>query len=262
MKPTWVLYEDNHLLVCNKPSGVLAQGDSSGDETQLDQCRQYLAAARGKDVSTVYLGLVHRIDRVTSGVILYAKTSKAAARLSADFRDRLVKKHYLCVVNLSEPENAPSFQPTQLEHMMITGSSGRVNKSLIVPATSAGAQQAQLQYQRLDVEIPVSDSRKPAQALLHVQPTTGRKHQIRAQLSFAGWPIVGDFKYDAPQRFKNTRDIALHALALQVRHPVQREQMMTFAANPPSLWQSRYGAKVAHVTQCVIDGIIENGGEK
>ena len=282
--PTWLLFEDNHLIVCNKPSGVLAQGDSTGDVTMIDQCKQYLAAARGKNPSTVFLGLVHRIDRVTSGVIVYAKTSKAAARLSADFRDRLVKKHYMCVVNVCGPAQ-PSSLPATLEHLLDSstaipvtatrstgtggvnintdegrsGSGKAKNKTVVV--YGSGGKVAELQYQRIDVDppLPVSDNRKPPQALLLVQPSTGRKHQIRCQMSHMGWPIVGDYKYAAPQRFKDTRDIALHALVLQVRHPVQRERNMRFSAPLPAMWRTRFGSGVDSAAQVVIERERESG---
>eukprot|EP00605_Chrysophyceae_sp_TOSAG23-4_P000736 GSChrysophyteH1.ASY1.ANO1.823.1 assembled CDS len=238
-----VLYEDNHLLVVNKLPGQLAQGDRTGDESLLEQCRKYLANSRGKKLSTVYLGLVHRIDRVTSGVMIYAKTSKAAARLSEEFRRRSVQKHYLCVVDVI----AAIPDAGELEHWLDSDRAkhdgGQINRSVAVAEASPGSKLAQLCYEKIHVNVESHAGERKQQALLHVRPTTGRKHQIRAQLSESGWPIVGDVKYGAPQRFRE-RDIALHSLCISIRHPTNWEKTLVLTADVPAKWEERFGPEV------------------
>ena len=226
-----VVFEDNHLLVVNKPGGCLTQGDKTGDTSLFAEAKQYLAGARKKDLSTVYLALVHRLDRVSSGVVVFGKTSKAASRLSEQFRLRTTAKHYVCVVNGSTEKNGA-------EHLQNMLRSNAHNKVFISDEKSRHheAKKAHLVYETVgDIK---QNSR--AQSLLWVRPTTGRKHQIRVQLSHIGHPIVGDIRYGAPQIFKTpVRDIALHALALEISHPVT-SQRMTFTCTVPSYWESRF----------------------
>jgi len=199
-----ILHEDNHLLVVVKPAGLLAQGDSSGDVTLLDLCKADLKARFGKP-GHVYLGLVHRLDRPVSGVMVLARTSKAAARLSEQFRSAQVRKTYRAVV-----EGAPPAAEGELVgHLAAAGDQdGRTRWS---PAPFPGSREAHLLYRVLAAAA--------GRSLLEVRPQTGRRHQIRVQLAAAGCPVAGDVKYGAPSALPD-RSVALHAWRLEFSHPV------------------------------------------
>ena len=211
-----IIYEDNHLLVVDKPGGLLSQGDDSGDVTIVEICKAYLKAKYDKP-GNVYLGLVHRLDRPVSGVIVLARTSKAAGRLSAQFRDGRVGKIYLAVV-----EGAFRDERGELRHFMGAGqrSDGRTP---ISDSPFAGAREARLAYEVLET----FDHRQ----LLSVHPISGRRHQIRAQLSAAGHPVVGDRKYGS-KTGRSAGKIALHAWRLEFDHPT-RGGSLEFVADPP-----------------------------
>ncbi len=214
-----VLYEDNHLLVLNKPGGVLVQGDRTGDETLLQAAKQYIKEKYQKP-GNVFLGLVHRLDRVTSGVVVLARTSKAAARLSDAFRERKVRKSYLAVVH-----GTPREKEGLLEDQLSWDEKKRrafVHRS---------GKPARLRYRVLKSAGDKS--------LLLVVPETGRKHQIRAQLARAGHPIVGDLKYGSPKKIADGRAILLHAWRLDLPHPTRREEM-TFEAPLPPYWPRKF----------------------
>jgi len=198
------------------------------------------------------------LDRVTSGVIIYAKTSKAASRLSADFRDRLVQKTYVCVVNgsMNDKDKTGELKNTMVQVQVQNSNQGKgkgkngVNKSKIVDEINNNAQKAHLSYEKI-CRINSEYTRDKEQHLLSIMPSTGRKHQIRLQLSHRGWPIVGDIKYGAPQRFAVERDIALHSLTTSIRHPTSRsregekdEIWLTFSAPLPDIWRKRFGPEV------------------
>jgi 23S rRNA pseudouridine1911/1915/1917 synthase len=219
-----VLYEDNHLLVVDKPAGLLVQGDGSSSDTLLDVGRDYLRDKYDKP-GNVYLGLVHRLDRNVSGVVLLARTSKAASRLSVQFREKSVTKTYLAVVS-----PAPAEAEGRLRHWLAAvGDRRGVTRAETAPF--AGARESILDYQVLET----ADTRPgPSRALVRVQPLTGRRHQIRAQLALAGSPLLGDVKYGATAGLADHR-LALHAWALVVRHPVKRETM-EFRVDPPGDW--------------------------
>lgn len=199
-----ILHEDNHLLVVVKPAGLLAQGDSSGDVTLLDLCKADLKARFDKP-GNVYLGLVHRLDRPVSGVMVLARTSKAAARLSEQFRGAQVSKTYRAVV-----EGAPPAVEGELVgHLAAEGDrDGRTRWS---PAPFPGSREAHLLYRVL--------AAAGGKSLLEVRPQTGRRHQIRVQLASAGCPVTGDVKYGAPVPLPD-RSVALHAWRLELTHPV------------------------------------------
>lgn len=211
-----VIHEDNHLLVVNKPAGLLVQGDRSGDSTLNDEAKLYLRE-KYKKPGNVYLGLVHRLDRNVSGVVVLARTSKAAARLSAFFRDKEVKKTYLAVVTGT---------PEKPEGELIAWLGAKGDARGVTRAANQsfdGARESLLNYRVLETRAKHS--------LLEIYPITGRRHQIRAQLALVGHPLVGDVKYGSAVRLPDHR-IALHALKLEFRHPVGAEPV-GFEASVP-----------------------------
>lgn len=215
-----VLFEDNHCLVVAKPAGVLMVGDSTGDVSLLDQAKEYLREKYRKP-GNVFLGVVHRLDRPVSGVALFARTSKAAERLSAQFRDGVVQKVYHAWV-----EGTPEYDSATLTDSLVKNSSTNISR-VVEPGTS-GARSADLAYRVM--------KRVRGRSFLEVRPRTGRPHQIRVQLSSRGCPIVGDVKYGAI-RCRRSGVIALHAHSLEFLHPTQKEPVV--AELPvPSVWKS------------------------
>lgn len=213
------MYEDNHLLAVHKPAGLLVQGDRSGDVTLLEVARSYLKHKYAKP-GRVYLGLVHRLDRNVSGVVLLARTSKAAGRLSGQFRDGTVAKVYQAVV-IGRPTSGGGELRSWLA---AKGDSRGVTRAGWEPFSGAG--ESLLRYH-------VIESRG-GWSLMEVRPVTGRRHQIRAQFALAGHPLLGDVKYGSLRRLADHR-IALHALSLTVSHPVGGETL-TLTAPLPEAW--------------------------
>ena len=203
-----ILYVDNHLLVVNKPAGMLVQGDSTGDLCLLEAARTWVGETYRKP-GRVYLGLVHRLDRPASGVLVFARTSKAAARLSAQFRERQVQKTYWALV---EGETLPE---ATLTHRM----ERREQSSRIV---RRGGQEARLHYRCVGVHQGTS--------LVEVDLETGRRHQIRLQLAHTGHPILGDRRYGTSREFIRGA-IALHARRLTLTHPTRGIEQ-SFTADP------------------------------
>ena len=212
-----VLYEDNHCLAVAKPAGLLVQGDATGDPTLVDAATRYLRERYHKP-RRVYVGAVHRLDRPVSGVVLLARTSKAAARLSEQFRAGSVRKLYLACV-----APAPLDDQGTLEHHLLKDP--RTNRSGVVASDVAGARRAQLRYRVLE--------RGPRATLIEVEPTTGRSHQIRVQLAAVGSVIWGDVRYGSPHRLGHW--IALHAAELTFVHPT-RDENVTVRAPRPAEW--------------------------
>jgi 23S rRNA pseudouridine1911/1915/1917 synthase len=214
-----ILYEDNHLLVVCKPAGLLAQGDRSGDVTLLDRARADLKVRYDKP-GNVYLGLVHRLDRPVSGVMVLARTSKAASRLSRQFREGTVGKRYLAVV-AGDP---PGVEAVLRHHLAAHGDRQGITRAAAEPFD--GSKPAEMRYHVRE--------RRRDRTLLEVELITGRRHQIRAQLALAGWPIWGDVKYGA-RRDPAYAGIGLHAWRLELSHPVGARPML-FEAPCPAGW--------------------------
>lgn len=216
-----VLYEDNHLIAINKPAGLLVQGDKTGDESLADLVKSYIKTTYNKP-GDVYLGIVHRLDRPVSGVVLFARTSKALKRLNKMFADREVKKVYWAVVTKRPPN----------EKGKLVGwlrKDNEKNRSKSFENEAKHTKYAELNYK----SIAASDRF----TLLEVYPKTGRHHQIRVQLSKIKCAIKGDLKYGAPHANKDA-SIHLHARRLEFEHPVKKEPIKFVASVPTeNLWQ-------------------------
>ena len=211
-----IVYEDNHLLVAVKPVGVPAQADESGAADMLTLLKDYLKVTYNKP-GEAYLGLVHRLDRPTGGVMVFAKTSKAAARLTQSMKDGLFEKTYLCVTC-----GVPKERSGDLTHYLKKNE--RTNNVSIVPMLTQGAKKAELHYDVLDD--------KQGFALVKVRLSTGRSHQIRVQMASVKCPLFGDRRYGGdPKTFKH--DLALWATKLSFPHPTE-EKRMTFVVYPDS----------------------------
>lgn len=213
-----VLYEDNHLLVVNKPAGLATVGVRPEDASLAKAAKAYLKRRYAKP-GNVFLGVVSRLDAPVSGVVVLARTSKAAARLSEQFRSRDVSKVYWAIV-------AGGVEPPSGECVHWVRKDDARQRMVVVPAGTAGGQEARLRYRRLR---PVARG-----TLVEVELLTGRKHQIRVQLAAQGWPIVGDKKYGSREPFP--QGIALHSRRLTLRHPT-RGEILTFEAPPPTAWE-------------------------
>ena len=216
-----ILYEDNHLIAINKMPGELSQGDKTGDLSLIDDVKDYLRRKYDKK-GNVYLGLPHRLDRPTSGVILFAKTDKALSRLSDSFRKGEVDKTYYAVV-LERPQKSED----RLIHYLVRDE--KRNISIAYPREVRGSQKAILSYSLID------ESEK--YFLLSVNLETGRHHQIRSQLKAIGLHIKGDLKYGAP---RSNRDggICLHSRRISLIHPVRKEPLEIIAPLPDDdIWK-------------------------
>lgn len=216
-----VIYEDNHIIIVNKESGEIVQGDKTGDQPLSETVKQYIKTTHNKP-GNVFLGVVHRLDRPVSGVVVFAKTSKALARLNDMFREGQVHKTYWAIV-----QGKPGSEADTLTGW-ITRNEKR-NKSYIHPREVRGSKQAVLKYRLLACTDRYS--------LLEVQLLTGRHHQIRCQLSAMGCPIKGDLKYGA-KRSNPDGSISLHARRVEFIHPVSKLPIVAEAAIPnDNLWR-------------------------
>lgn len=215
-----IIYEDNHLIVINKRPGDLVQGDKTGDAPLSAVVKEYIAEKYNKP-GAVYLGVVHRLDRPTSGIVLFAKTSKALARLNKLFSERETEKIYWTLV-----KNAPPKTEDTLIHYLKRNP--KQNKSYAHTKEVPESKKAILHYKLL--------KKLDNYYLLEIELETGRHHQIRTQLSAIGCSIKGDLKYGS-DRSNADGSIHLHAKKLTLTHPVQKEEF-TFEAPTPndSLW--------------------------
>lgn len=217
-----IIYEDNHLIVINKRVGDIVQGDSTGDKPLSDVVKEYIKKKYDKP-GDVYLGVVHRLDRPTTGIVLFAKTSKALSRLNEAFKNRTMQKTYWAVI-----KNTPPKENDTLVHFLKRNTKNNTSKahSKEVPESK----QASLSYhiiKKLDHYL-----------VLEIDLHTGRHHQIRAQLQAIGCPIKGDLKYGFDRSNPNG-GIHLHARKLVLTHPVSKE-IHTFTAKPPkdAIWDT------------------------
>lgn len=217
--PLDILFEDNHCLAVNKPSGIGSAHFQGRDETMDRLVKHYLKQKHQKP-GNVFLGVVQRLDKAVSGVLLFARTSKGAARLAEQFREGTVEKVYWAVV-----EGEVQAQAGTLEDWLLKNDK-RVE---VVPPQTAGAKQALLHFQKKGSHRGLT--------WLEIRPQTGRTHQLRVQLAHHGHPIYGDAKYGSVRIFGNA--IGLHARSLTFLHPVRYEPV-TLTADPPAKWRGRF----------------------
>ena len=216
-----ILFEDNHLIAINKPAGILVQGDKTGDTSLDTLVKEYIKKKYNKP-GDVFLGVIHRIDRPVSGVVLFAKTSKALERLNQQFRDKVVKKTYWAVC-----KNRPEEEEGHLVNYLRKNS--EQNKSYICKDDAKNSQKAELNYRWINNSNNFN--------LFEIKLITGRHHQIRAQLAAIGCPIKGDLKYGA-KRSNPDGSIHLHARKIVITHPVKKEEQAIAADVPDDdLWK-------------------------
>lgn len=217
-----ILYEDNHLLAVNKLPGQIVQGDKTGDEPLSEIMKQFLKEKYDKQ-GNVFCGVIHRIDRPVSGVLLLAKTSKCLSRMTESFRTREVQKTYWAVV-----KNKPPKEEGKLIHYLVKNEKN--NKSRAFPDEVKGGKLSELTYKII--------ARSDHYFLLEVNPLTGRHHQIRAQLAAMGCPIKGDIKYGFDRTNKDG-SIHLHARKIIFPHPVSKQETSISASVPQldNLWR-------------------------
>ena len=217
-----VIHEDNHILIVNKRVGDIVQGDKTGDTPLSEIAKLYIAKKYDKK-GKVFLGVVHRLDRPTSGIIIFARTSKALERLNKMLRDKEIKKTYWAIV-----KNKPEKEKDTLIHYLKKNSKN--NKSTVFTKESEGCKKAILHYKT----IKILDN----YFLLEIDLETGRHHQIRAQLAKIKCSIKGDLKYGA-KRSNPDGGICLHARAIEFIHPVSKEKIQLTAETPDSpIWKS------------------------
>ena len=215
MNDLTILYEDNHIIVVLKPQGIPSCGDESGDDSILEAVRRYVKVTYNKP-GNVYIGLVHRLDRPTGGVMVFAKTSKAAARLAEQMRSGDFEKQYLTVL-VGVPKEKRATLVNYLKKNQVN------NMVYICPQTTDGAKLASLDYEVLE--------EKGGCSFVRVKLHTGRTHQIRVQMSGIGAPVYGDMRYGGESAKKG--GLALWAYSLSFTHPITKERLR-FMAEPPT----------------------------
>lgn len=216
-----VIYEDNHIIAVNKRSSDIVQGDKTGDTPLSEFVKQYIKKKYNKP-GEVFIGTVHRIDRPVSGIVLFAKTSKALARLNQMFQTKEIHKTYWAIVKNKPPQDSGN-----LVHYLKKNEAKNTSKAF--PAETVGALRSELNYRII--------ARSDTYFLLEIQPLTGRHHQIRVQLAAIGSPIKGDLKYGFDRSNKDA-SIHLHARNIEFIHPVKKEPVMITAPVPDEqLWK-------------------------
>jgi 23S rRNA pseudouridine1911/1915/1917 synthase len=217
-----VLYEDNHIIVINKAAGEIVQGDKTGDKSLCDTMKLYIKEKYAKP-GNVFIGLPHRLDRPVSGIVVFAKTSKALERLNRMFSEGSVKKIYWAMT-----KEKPQQPEADIDSWILRNE--KMNKSFSYPKEVKGAKRALLHYRQIDASQNYN--------LIEVELKTGRHHQIRCQLASIGCPIKGDLKYGA-KRSNPDGSISLHARYIEFIHPVSKELIAITAPLPDDkLWQS------------------------
>lgn len=221
LRPEHLLFEDNHLIAVNKEAGIPVQGDSSGDLPLVEMVREYIRVKFSKP-GNVFCGLIHRLDRPVSGVVLFARTSKALTRMNQLFANKHPKKTYWAIV-----EKPPMEKQGRLIHHLVRNE--KQNKTYAYSEPKKDSKEARLSYR----EILRSDK----YTLLEVDLETGRHHQIRVQLAAMGCIIKGDLKYGA-KRSNPDGSISLHARSVEFEHPVSKEKISIIAKVPKdTLWE-------------------------
>ncbi len=216
-----ILYEDNHLVVVNKLASEIIQGDKTGDVPLSEEVKLFLKEKYAKP-GNVFLGVIHRLDRPVSGVVVFAKTGKALSRMNELVKKREMKKTYWAVV-----KNMPAQREATLNHYLVRNE--KKNKSFVSKKNTEGAKEAVLSYRYL--------ASSDQYHLLEIDLHTGRHHQIRAQLAAIGSPIKGDLKYGFP-RSNPDASISLHARSVSFVHPVKKEPLKIEAPVPDDpLWK-------------------------
>ena len=210
-----VVYEDNHIIVVVKPQNIPTQEDESHDKDLLTMVKEYIKVKENKP-GNVYVGLVHRLDRVTGGLMVFAKTSKAASRLTQEIHTEDFQKRYLAVV-VGKPREKRGKLINYLQK------NARTNTVQVVPELTTNAKRAELEYEVLEQKEKV--------ALVNIHLLTGRSHQIRVQMKHIGCPVYGDVKYGGDKLAKG-HNLALWAFELKFVHPTTKENM-TFKCYPP-----------------------------
>ena len=210
-----VLFEDNHIIIVNKRSGDITQGDKTGDKPLSDVVKEYVKVKYNK-AGNVFLGVVHRLDRPTSGVIIFARTSKALERLNKMLRDKTIRKTYWAIV-----KGTPKKEKDTLINFL--KKNPKNNKSSVYSKEITDSKKAILHYNVI--------KKLDNYSLIEIDLETGRHHQIRAQLSFIGFPIKGDLKYGF-NRSNNDGSIHLHARKIVFTHPVSKEEISVIAPSP------------------------------
>jgi len=220
--PLQVLYEDNHLIAVNKRSGDIVQGDKTGDKPLNEIVADYLKVKYNKP-GDAFVGTIHRIDRPVSGVVIFAKTSKALTRMNAQFQEKDVQKTYWAVV-----KNQPPHQFETVTHHLLRNR--QKNKSFAYAHKYKDSKESSLKYEII--------KRLDRYFLLEITPFTGRHHQIRVQLSTLGFPIKGDVKYGF-DRTNSDASIHLHARKVRFEHPVTKESIEIIAKTPDEvIWNA------------------------
>lgn len=228
-----VLHADNHLLALRKPAGEPVAPDESGDESLLERGKRWIAQEFDKP-GEVFLGVVHRLDRPVSGVVLLARTSKAAARLSAQFREHTVRKLYFGV-SASTPHGAASGELVQWLVKDAASNTVRIGRE-----GESGALLARTRYRVV--------GRADALVHLELEPLSGRPHQLRVACATLGAPLLGDLKYGARDALED-RSIALHAAELEVEHPTLRTRLVLRCQPPAKPWWSSRAAALGRARE-------------